>query len=192
MLYLQYQKAIKLKSLIEQLTPILSIDEDAFYNDFFNILTCKSDGLDNWGVILGQSRGIVVPDVSQVFGFYKTDDAWSPPPKNFNRGLFYKKVLSPIQNLTDDAYRHLLLLIYGNQTINYSIGSCARLLNYYYQSIDANKKVKVEENVVEIMSIKYLFNFILKPYEHAIFNITTGALPRPAGVSITLLDNQIF
>lgn len=192
MLYLQYQKAINLKALIDQLRPILTINEESFYNDFFNILTCKTDGLDNWGIILGQSRGIPIANNENNFGFYKNSSSWVPKPKNFGKGIFFKKRLNPIQNLTDDAYRQLLLLIYGTQSINYSIGACARLLNYYYNTQDITHKVKVDENIIEPMSIRYLFNFDLKPYEFSIYDILVGALPRPIGVSITFLDHQSF
>lgn len=188
MLYLQYQKATRLKALIDQLSPILTIAENDFYTNFFNIETCNGDGLDNWGIILGQSRSIAVPNYDNVVGFYKDTDTWLPKPKNFNRGNFYQKRELPEQNLLDEPYRQLLLLIYGNQVTNNSVGGCCRLLNYYYQGISTTQKVKVDENVVEMMSIRYLFNFALENYERSIFNILIGALPRPVGVSITYVE----
>ena len=192
MIYVQYEKATRLQALVTQLSPILTIDEDDFYNDFFHLETCDANGLDNWGVILGQSRSIAIEDTTDVTSFYTDTEAWTPKPKNFNRGVFYKKKESPVQNLTDAAYRQLLLFIYSGQTSNNSIGSMTKILNYYYQSLDVSKKVIVVENVVESMSIQYQFNFELQPYEISIFNISVGALPRPAAVSVTIIDNQIF
>jgi hypothetical protein len=188
MLYLQYQKAARLKALIDQLSPILTIAENDFYTNFFNIETCNGDGLDNWGSILGQSRSIAVSDNDNFLGFYKDTDTWLPKPKNFNHGTFYQNRELPEQNLLDEPYRQLLLLIYGNQVTNNSVGGCCRLLNYYYHSISTTKKVKVDENVVEMMSIRYLFNFVLENYERSIFNVLIGALPRPVGVSITYVE----
>ena len=192
MIYIQYQKAEKLKQLIEQLKPILTIDANSFYNDFFNILTCTTIGLDNWGVILNQFRGVPISSNIGTFGFYKDSSAWLPKPKNFNRGGFYKKRLPGIVELNDVAYRHVLLFTYASQTINNSVGSANQILNYYYQSIDPLKKVWVKENTNIIMSIDYFFNFTLHDYERNIYTIAYGLLPRPAGVGFTITENAIF
>ena len=193
MLYIQYQKATNLQQLITQLSPILSINEVDFYNDFFNILTANAIGLDNWGEILGQSRGIKIDNAKYTaFGFYDGKSAFITPPKNFGQGVFYNKRTPGLLNLADDAYRHLLLLVYGGQTTNNSVGGINRIMNYYYSLIGNTQKVIIRENIDKPMSLQYLFNFKLQDYESAIYNPDDGILPRPAGCSISLLDNQDF
>jgi hypothetical protein len=191
-MYIQYDKSTNLKALIEGLNPILSINEEEFYKNWFNILTAKSEGLDNWGRILNFGRGIKTdPTDLKVFGFYNGTSSFLTPPSNFNNGNWYKQTVPIIQNLTDDAYRQVLQLVYLSQISNGSVSNINKILNYYYQSKDISKKIKVKENLTEIMTLKIEFNFKLEPVEINIFSIN-GVLPIPTGVSYTIQDNLTF
>lgn len=191
-MYIQYDQAINLKALIDGLKPILSIDEKEFYNNCFNIETCIGDCLDNWGRILNFSRGIKVnPEDKKSFGFYNGTSPFLTPPSNFNNGNWHTPSIPIIQNLTDDAYRQVLQLVYLSQISNGSVGNISKILNYYYQKISMFKKVRVKENITKTMTLKIEFNFKLQPVEINIFSIN-NVLPIPAGVSYTIQDNLIF
>lgn len=191
-MYIQYDKSSNLKALIDGLKPILSIDEEEFYNDCFNIKTGTGTCLDNWGRILNFGRGIKIdPTDRKLFGFYNGTNPFLTPPSNFNNGNWYSPSVPIIQNLTDDAYRQVLQLVYLSQISNGSVGHISNILNYYYQSISNSKKVRVKENETDIMSLKVEFNFKLNPVEVKIFSIN-GVLPIPTGVSYTIQDNLIF
>jgi hypothetical protein len=191
-MYIQYDKSANLKALIDGLKPILSIDEEEFYNDCFSIKTGTGTCLDNWGRILNFGRGIKTdPTDRKVFGFYNGTDPFLVPPSNFNNGNWYKQTVPIIQNLTDEAYRQVLQLVYLSQISNGSVGNIGKILNYYYQSIDNLKKVRVKENLTQVMTLKIEFNFKLEPVEVKIFAIS-GVLPIPAGVSYTIQDNLTF
>jgi hypothetical protein len=191
-MYIQYDKATNLKALIDGLKPILSIDEEEFYNHCFNIQTGSGDCLDNWGRILNFSRGIKTdPNDRKVFGFYNGTGSFLNPPSNFNNGNWYKQAIPIIQNLTDDAYRQVLQLVYLSQISNGSVGNISKILNYYYQKINVSKRVRVKENLTGAMTLKIEFNFKLEPVEINIFSIN-NVLPIPAGVSYTIQDNLTF
>lgn len=191
-MYVQYDKSINLKALIDGLKPILSIDEEEFYNDCFSIQTGTGTCLDNWGRILNFGRGIKTdPTDRKVFGFYNGTSPFLTPPSNFNNGNWYKASIPIIQNLTDDAYRQVLQFVYLSQISNCSVGNISKILNYYYQSISNTKKVRMKENLTEVMTLKIEFNFKLQPYEITIFSIN-GVLPIPTGVSYTIQDNLAF
>lgn len=191
-MYIQYDKATNLKALIDGLKPILSIDEEEFYNDCFNIQTSSGNCLDNWGRILNFSRGIKVnPDDKKSFGFYNGTSSFLTPPSNFNNGNWHIPSAPIIQNLTDEAYRQVLQLVYLSQISNGSVGNISKILNYYYHQIDGAKKVRVKENLTKTMTLKIEFNFKLEPVEINIFSIN-GVLPIPVGVSYTIQDNLVF
>ena len=67
--YIQYQNAPKFNALLTQLTNYLTIPIDQFYTDYFNLLTATTQGLDNWGIILNETRNITYYNYDSIFGF---------------------------------------------------------------------------------------------------------------------------
>lgn len=179
-IFIQYQNSPNINALVEQLKENLTISADDFFNNYFYIETCVSDGLDNWGRILNRSRTVEV-DVSfdNVFGF---DTGVPPPtpgayPQNFGHGTFYSPRPNNLVKLTDTAYRALLKFTYLTLTSNGTLYNINNILNYYYKNTG---KVKVYNSA--LMQITYEFMFALQPYERTLFTLN-HVLPTPAGVA---------
>ncbi len=190
-IYVQYQNSTRLNTLLDGIeTAIRFTDNDriTWINNYLSIETASTDGLDNWGRILGQNR--IVPagigGAKNVLGF----DTGIPPapindgyPQNFDNGNFYDSSHdSSTVVLVDDAYRVLLKILYLKYTTNNSIAS----LNLMIQSFAGNRG---EAYVLSgNMSISYVFNFTLKPFEINLFE-NTDCLPVPAGITLNLIFN---
>ena len=182
-IYIQYQNASNFANLLRGITDYLTIPITEFYSDFFDLRTCTTQGIDNWGRILNQSRVIQYFDFTDIFGF----DLGLPPPEpheypqNYNHGNFFSFGGSST-SLDDTAYRALLQFTYFNQTIDCSVGACVSVVNYYVrQSNPNNKCVLTESN----MSFNYAFNYQLQGWEIVLFTYTK-ILPTPAGIPYTV------
>ncbi|APA83229.1 DUF2612 domain-containing protein [Francisella tularensis] len=177
-IYIQYQKATKFKFLLESLTEYLTIKAEDFHRDYFDLFTCKAEGLDNWGRILKVSRAIDVLDFDNIFGFDTAadDDQF---PMNFDNGVFYG-VDSNRQSLNDEDYRILLIFRYLSFVLDKSIKSCNHAVNIYTKLKDKNYKGWIENKKDEVGFI-YRFNYTLSPVEITLFKYMK-ILPCPAGV----------
>mgnify|MGYP001609857892 CR=1 FL=1 len=183
-IYIQYDKAENLNNLISELKPNLIIDAELFRENFFNIYTCGTTGLNQWGLLLNRSRTIFVRDYSKTFGF--GDSMGLPPepdyPRNYSHGNFYSGA-GDLVALTDEQYRTLLLFTYAYLTSNFSLLSVNRIMNIYCATFDS--PVTVQVSTVGVKQINFAFSGILQPWQAAIFALK-NVLPVPLGVSFTL------
>jgi hypothetical protein len=183
-LYVQYQKAVRLQQLVTDLEPNLVVDAQAFYDNFFNILTCGSDGLDNWGLLLDRSRTIPVPALDNVFGFGDVLGLPVAPtyPQNYDHGSFYSGS-SIYTALTDPQYRTLLQFTYAYLTSNFSLMSANLIMNAYCATFE--NPVTVQVSTTGPKQMEFLITGTLEPWQSAIFALP-GVLPIPMGVQATL------
>lgn len=188
-IYIQYSNSPNLINFTESLSTSLEFLEKDFANDYLNIKTATVAGLDNWGIILNQSRivnsGLAYPG---VFGFANgikpnnTEDY----PQNFNHGNFYNPAYQPSIILNDTEYRALLLLLYRKYTTNNSLNDLNNIIQEYalFQGILENKLPFVTSSYN--MEITYTFPYIPEPYEINFF-LNTDCLAVPAGVIANII-----
>ncbi len=207
-LFAQYSNASNFRNFLYGnedyigLNSYLNIDYKDYYDNFFNVLTIAGtqddptdqfgpNGLDNWGILLGMSRNVLIPDTRKRFGFGDdtvptTMNGW---PQSFNYGAFYSgaTLFTP---MADDIYRCMLMMRYQTLTSNMSILSITNILNNFFINLNTfgltnAQTVNVQDNLAE-MSITYTFTETLLPYQTAIFNTedsSTNYLPRPTSVA---------
>lgn len=187
-MYVQFQNAPKFRGLLSELQDYLVFPIDDYYEEYFNIATCNTEGLNNWGRILNQARSILVYDYSGVFGF---NNGVAPVPidtgypQNFGHGNFFSGETT-LTELDNTQYRALLGLRYLSYTVLPSAGVVTQLINAYIQEVynDPLKKCQLVEGDMEFA---YNFNFRLSNYERQLFRIN-NILPRPAGVKSVIED----
>lgn len=192
--FVQFATAANVNKLFDELTPLLTIDPLEFWRDYFDIDTCKTEGLNNWGRILNFSRVISINVASEgVFGFGKEGDYpidEDEYPQNFNNGFFYNPAYegTPIQyTLSDYEFRVALKFRYAALTTNLSMQSINRIMNNLLTQLDATYRCVVTQTAV--MQLTYKFNLQLTPWQKTLFN-NRNILPVPAGVIAIILDGQ--
>lgn len=185
----QYANSPRLITLIQNFDQYLDQTEnfDNFYDDIWNIATAKGYGLDVWGRIVGVSRVIQIPGTAEYFGFEEAgtgnvnSNPWGPG------GIypFYNGV--PNSNnfaLSDDAFR---LLIYAKALSNISDGSI-KSINQILINLFPDQGGNAFCTDGLDMTMTYTFNWKLTPVQLAIVS-QTGILPKPVGVSATIVVN---
>lgn len=180
-LYNQYSNAPNWQ-ILQLLCDYLDIGIADFYRYFFNIDTCSTQGLDNWGLILNQSRIVQSYDYTSVFGFDLNPLSPTIYPQNFEHGSFFSSSNNLITiSLDDYSYRNLLKLTYQKQTCNNSVEACVRVVNTYIQNQYPSQGYKCD--IIEgVNHFTYAFNYALSSWEQGLF-VLNDALPRPAGIS---------
>lgn len=152
-IYIQYQESPKLTALVNGITTLYSQNGNTipksydivnFRTNYYNIMLCNSDGLDNWGRILGVNRTQpfnIVP--TKIFGFKDATSTSNPPPPITNFGYpaqgnipakksnFYATQRG-LNTLNDIQYRLLLLLAMQKYNSNFSLGSINTMLTNYF------------------------------------------------------------
>lgn len=179
---MQYEKATRLNALINGLELACSIDMSAIYQDYINIETAKGIGLDNYGLLLNQSRDIYYEELLvDVFGF---DTNSSPtyigePPETLDNGTFVYDTELSIISLTDDQYRKLLLIVYISSISSCSLGNINRILQAYFTNgiIYCNKTATMELTV--------FVDVELEAWEYQIIK-SENILPRPLGCVLNI------
>ena len=158
-------------------------DVQQFCSNYLNISTANTDGLNVWGIILGQSR--ILQSGGQYLDVFGFDDGVIPPannyPQNFDWGSFYSGQGAGTVELNDNAYRSLLQLLYSKYASNNTLAS----LNQIIQNYSAGRG---QAYVLETgkMAITYYFDYPLLPYEINLF-ANTQCLPKPSGVSLSIV-----
>ena len=173
----QYGNSTTIAQLIQNMNEYLDprADFDTFFNFVWNVETAEGFGLDIWGRIVGIGRDLQIAD-TQWFGFQ--EGGLSP----FDSAPFFTAPgATSTFRLADPAYRTLIL----TKAIGNIAATTAPALNQILQNMFSGRG-RCYVNDLGNMSFRYTFEFSLEPYEMAILT-QSGALPRPAGVSATLL-----
>lgn len=179
----QYGNSATITQLIQGMNVYLDprADFDAFYNFVWNVDTAQGFGLDIWGRIVNISRELQIADGGPYFGFKQAN------MHPFNQAPFRTGVATTSTYfLSDDAYRQLILV---KALANIS-ATTAPALNQLLQNMFAGRG-RCYVNDLGNMQLRYTFEFLLTPYEFAIMT-QSGALPRPAGVQATLVNNERY
>jgi Protein of unknown function (DUF2612) len=151
----------------------------AFFDNIMNIDTAAGPGLDLWGRILGVGRVLTIPATS-FFGFEEQGVAGVA---GFNQAPFFSGTLSNNNfALSDDSYRVLLL---AKALANITSGTIPALNQILLNLFPGRGNAFVTD--LGNMQMTYTFNFVLSPVEQAIVT-ASGVLPKPVGVSLTIVQ----
>lgn len=174
----QYANSPTLLRLLQGMNAYIdpTVDIQLWHAQVWNIYTATTWGLDNWGRILGISRRLEIQAVDATFGFFGS--TLLP----FNQGTFTREAATSIYELTDDAYRALLLLKAAANISNCSIPSLNSILD---NMLSGRGPAYVLE--VGTMRIRYVFEFYLTPYERALVS-KQSVPPKPAGVGYEVYE----
>lgn len=173
----QYANSPVLLALIDGLGAAIDRQQqfDGFFSMVWDIDTAEGPGLDIWGRIVGVRRALYISD-EQYLGF--SDDTDAVP---FGSGiLFNSQRLTPNFQLTDTAYRQLILAKAALNITNCSIPDINAILRALFPD---NGNAYVRDN--RDMTMTYVFGSALSKVDYAIVT-QSGALPKPAGVSVTV------
>lgn len=180
----QYGNSATISQLIQNMNGYLDprADFDNFFNFVWNVDTAQGFGLDVWGRIVNISRALTIPNAPNYFGF---SDAL-PGSYPFDEQPFYDGTPAATQTylLGDDAYRQLILV---KALANIS-RTTAPAINQLLQNLFAGRG-RCYVNDLGNMSLRYVFEFLLTPYEFAIIT-QSGAIPRPTGVGAILINTN--
>ena len=177
----QYANSPTIVQLIANMAQYIdaSADFDAFYDAVWNIETAQGYGLDVWGRIVNVSRQLTIAGAVSNLGFSEGGASYSP----FGQASFYTGVpATQSYTLADPAYRVLILV-----KALANISSCTpRSLNQLLQNLFAGRGrcYVIDQGG---MSMSFVFEFMLQPYELAILT-QSSALPRPAAVSAQVVQ----
>lgn len=181
----QYGTSATITQLVRNMDAYInpSADIDEFYNYVWNVATAQGFGLDIWGRIVGISRALIIPATPNYFGFSEAGASAFP----FAEAPFYDGTVAATQSylLSDDAYRQLIMV---KALANIS-ATVAPAINQLLQNMFVGRG-RCYANDSGNMQMRYVFEFTLTPSEFAIMT-QSGALPRPAGVAITLLNTSL-
>lgn len=145
---------------------------DEFYAWTWDVDQAQGFGLDIIGRRVGVSRALYVPD-SPFLGFSQSSDAVP-----FGSGIFYGGgSLTPNYNLTDIAYRRLILAKAALNITDCAIPSINAILMTLFPDY-GNSYVRDNGD----MTMTYVFGAALSKVDYAIVT-QSGALPKPAGVA---------
>ena len=151
---------------------------DAFYDQLWNVETAVGYGLDVWGRIVGVERTITGA-TQKYFGFQEAGDLSADP---FNQSPFYSgEALTGNSTLSDDAFRTLIM---AKAAANIWDGSIPGL-NLIMRTLLPGLVCFVTDG--QNMTMTYTFQFTLSALQIAILQ-NTNVLPRPAGVSATIVQ----
>lgn len=183
----QYANSPTITALIDyanqNIDPRNNIDD--FYDFIWNVNTAQGFGLDIWGSIVQVGRELQIPVIyeSDYFGYQTPDDDWQP----FNQSPFYNRQSGANQTyiLADDAYRQLILVKALCNISSVTIPSLNNILTMLFAGRGKCYVVVDSPN-----NLQYCFEFALEPFEKAILE-QSGAVPRPAGKNIEILDSYV-
>lgn len=176
----QYANSPVILRLIQNMQAYLlaSADFDSFFDLVWNVDTAVGYGLDVWGRIVGVTRVLNVAG-SKYLGFAEQ----SPSVGTFGESIFYSgQPTTSNYALTDDAFRTLIL---AKALFNICDGSIPAINQIMLALFPGRGNAFV--NDAGSMSLVYTFNFTLSPVEASIVS-QSGILPKPAGVSATIVQ----
>ena len=176
----QYANSPVLLGLLENLTGYIdpTTNVEAFFSAVFDVETASGAGLDVWGRRVGVSRVLQLPDGSDYFGFSESLDA-----RSFNEAPFFGGGgLTENYDLSDGAYRRLIL---AKALANICDGSTPAVNQILINLFGEYGNCYVTDG--GDMTMTYTFGSALSPVDFAIVS-QSGVLPRPAGVSATIVQ----
>lgn len=176
----QYANSLILTTLITNFAQYVdqTVNMDNFYDDVFNIDTAQGHGLDVLGRIIGVVRTVTLPGDVNYFGFQEAG-SWF----GFNEGVFYTGLQStPNFILSDTAFR---LLLFAKAISNISDGSIPSINQLLLNLFPSRGNCYCTDG--GDMTMTYTFVFSLSVVERAVLE-QSGALPKPVGVSATLVS----
>lgn len=191
-----------LTSINEWIDPNLNLER--FYNLIWNIDTAVGYGLDVWGRIVGITRVLSIVE-GDFFGFGEAEDR-----TGFNQAPFWIGDVAPTRYvLTDEQFRMLIFAKAAHNITNCSVPAINQLMMNLFPSrgncyvtdgnngptgvwfgfAEARDRANFDNGPFEDyapempdnMSLIYVFDFVLEPFEIAIVK-TSGVLPKPVGV----------
>lgn len=158
-----------------------SANVDAFFDLVMNVDTAVGYGLDVWGRIVGVSRTLTI-STTTFFGF----EQQSPTVDDFGPGgqssFFAGSPATQNFTLSDAAFR---VLIFAKALANISDGSIPSINQLLLNLFPNRGNCYVTDG--GDMTMTYTFLFALTPVEAAIV-ATSGILPKPTGVSATVVQ----
>lgn len=177
----QYANSPIMLAILQSFDDAVSPDFDAFYDLVFNVFTAEGYGLDVWGRIVGVSRVVQLAAPGSYFGYNEGNSASDYQP--FGQAPFYRGAAASNNfALTDDAYRKL---IFAKAGLNITNGSASSINAIMMALFTDYGNAYVQDN--GDMTITYVFGSTLSALDHAIV-VQSGVLPKPAGVSYTVVD----
>lgn len=158
-----------------------TVNMEAFFDLVWNVDTAQGWGLDVWGRIVGVSRVVQVVGGDVFFGFAQA--VGNNNIDTFGAAPFYSGTPQTSNfTLTDSAYR---TLIFAKALANISDGSIAGINQILLNLFPGRGNCYVTDGLD--MTMTYTFEFALSPVELTIVS-TSGVLPKPAGVSATVVQ----
>lgn len=176
----QFSNSPTLRQLIFNMNDYIDprADIDKFYDLMWNVDTAVGFGLDVWGRIVGVGRVLNVAS-GEYLGFEETSD---PSLMPWNQAPWYAGgPVSANYPLSDDGFRTLILAKALANITDCSIPAINQVLRNLFPGRGACYVTDGEN-----MSMTYTFKFLLTPVESSIVQ-NSGVLPRPAGVSATVV-----
>jgi hypothetical protein len=178
--YSQYAQSQIINQLLSDVSAWIDPNQsvDSFYDQLWNITTATGYGLDVWGRIVGVNR--VLSLVPKYFGFEEAGTLGADP---FGQSAFYSgPVLSSSYPLSDNAFRTLILAKAAANITNCSIPAINAIMRFLFGSSGACYCTDGLN-----LTMTYTFYFTLSQVQLSIIQ-TAGVLPRPAGVSYTIVQ----
>src|SRR5580693_86331 len=153
---------------------------DAFYDNIWNIVTAVGYGLDVWGRIVGVQRVLQVTEAGWL-GFEEAESGDDANP--WNQAPWYGGgAATSNYALSDESFRMLILAKAAANITDGSIPSINAILMSLFPAM-GNCYVTDGGN----MTMTYTFSQPLSPVQLAIVT-NSGVLPRPTGVSVTVVQ----
>lgn len=181
----QYANSPRLLSMLQSFNDAMdqTYDFEQFYDLIWNVATAQGYGLDVWGRIVGVVRTLEV-SAGKYVGFEEggtTDyDVFGPGGSS----PFYSGQPGTTNyTLTDDAFRQL---IYAKAAANICSGSVPAINAILMSLFGSSGRCYVTDN--GDMTMTYTFDFALSPVQESII-LQSGVLPKPVGVSATVVVN---
>jgi hypothetical protein len=183
----QYANSPTIIQLIANMRDYLDPSQNitAFYDLVWNVDTAVGWGLDVWGRIVGVSRVLQIA----VVDYFGLKGPSGSSGVEFNQGIFYNgQAITANYALLDGPYRALIL---AKALFNISDGTIPAINQILINVFGQNGLLPVEGNSYvtdgENMTMTYTFGSALDPVQTAIV-YQSGVLPRPCGVSATVVE----
>lgn len=155
---------------------------DALYDSIWNVATATGYGLDVWGRIVGVTRNVLLPAGVTYLGFQETGTPFTVAP--FGQAPFFSgQTLTTTFALSDASFR---LLIYAKALANISNGTIPAINQLLLNLFPGRGNCFVAD--LGNMAMQYVFNFNLSPVEQAIVTQNPTVLPKPLGVTATVVQ----